>query len=374
MRGMINPYVAGSPVRDPTMFFGRHEIMADIRHNLLDFAPSRVVVLHGQRRVGKTSILYQLRFHLPSECVTLLLDLQGMRVDGVTGLLWEVAQGVRRGLRRALRIVTPRPERQNWLQDPDGRARSFFGGVESLMEGRRLVLMFDETTLIAEKVGRGILEERAFSIFADLMTRYSFMDFVFSLGSEPSLMEQELSGLPRPIVYREVGFLEREAARELIVEPVRGVVEYEPQAVERILKLTSGQPYYTQLLCHELFNYVSAGGRRKVGVADVEAVLPRVVEVATAQLHYLWDRTPPTAREVLFVLAEAVQRGVMVSTRSHLERLLAGHDPSDVQDALDNLSKRYIITGRPPFSFRVDLFRRWILQHGGERVASLRRS
>ncbi len=364
MKEAINPYVAGSPVRDPAMFFGRRQVMAEIRHNLLDFAPSRVIVLHGQRRIGKTSILYQLRFHLPADCVTLLLDLQGMRIDGLGGLLWEVAQGVRRGLRRALRIVTPRPERQNWLDDPGGRARSFFGGVGTLLGGRRLVLMFDETTLIAEKVGQGTLEKRTFALFADLMARYEFLDFVFSLGSEPMLMERDMSSLPRPVVYQEISFLEREAAHALIVEPVRDILNYEPAAVEHILSLTSGQPYYTQLLCHELFNHVLADGRRTVRVDDIETILPRVVDMATAQLHYVWSKTPPAARSVLLALAQAARGGKPVQTISHLEELLPNQDK--VRDALANLSKRHIITGQPPYSFQVDLFRRWILQHGDE--------
>ena len=40
----------------------------------------------------------------------------------------------------------------------------------------------------------------------------------------------------------------------LITQPVKDYYKLEPSAVDRIFSITSGHPYFTQLLCHSLFN------------------------------------------------------------------------------------------------------------------------
>lgn len=53
-----NPYVIGPPVRNQAMFFGREELFQFIADNLRKDA--KVILLHGQRRIGKSSVLRQI--------------------------------------------------------------------------------------------------------------------------------------------------------------------------------------------------------------------------------------------------------------------------------------------------------------------------
>ncbi len=55
-----NPYSSGTPVQDEKMFFGRREDLRALREKLSSMASNKVVVLYGQRRMGKTSLIYQL--------------------------------------------------------------------------------------------------------------------------------------------------------------------------------------------------------------------------------------------------------------------------------------------------------------------------
>ena len=52
----FNPYISGEPVRQPTMFFGRDELLRRIFNAL----HQNSIMIHGQRRMGKTTLLYQL--------------------------------------------------------------------------------------------------------------------------------------------------------------------------------------------------------------------------------------------------------------------------------------------------------------------------
>src|SRR2546427_5587455 len=52
-----NPYIAGGPVHEDRMFFGREAVLAAI----LNTIHNNSVLIYGERRIGKTSILHKLR-------------------------------------------------------------------------------------------------------------------------------------------------------------------------------------------------------------------------------------------------------------------------------------------------------------------------
>ena len=60
----VNPYIAGSPITGTEMFYGREDVFSFIKRNLTGLHRDTPIVLYGQRRTGKTSVLYQLHRHL----------------------------------------------------------------------------------------------------------------------------------------------------------------------------------------------------------------------------------------------------------------------------------------------------------------------
>ena len=60
-----NPYIAGKALGDERGFFGREDVFRMVR-DALSSQDQNAIVLFGQRRIGKTSILLQMRRRLPS--------------------------------------------------------------------------------------------------------------------------------------------------------------------------------------------------------------------------------------------------------------------------------------------------------------------
>ncbi|MFN2206829.1 MAG: hypothetical protein ACK2UT_13005, partial [Candidatus Promineifilaceae bacterium] len=60
---LSNPYIAGNPVRGDAFFVGRTAILRDVQE-LLRNPDTNAIVLYGQRRIGKTSILFELEQRL----------------------------------------------------------------------------------------------------------------------------------------------------------------------------------------------------------------------------------------------------------------------------------------------------------------------
>ena len=72
-----NPYVAGNPVRDPASFFGREDVLDEIRSAFQNGTKS--VILHGARRTGKTSLLYRIADGaLGPKYTPVYVDMQGL--------------------------------------------------------------------------------------------------------------------------------------------------------------------------------------------------------------------------------------------------------------------------------------------------------
>lgn len=70
----VNPYVAGNPVRGKN-FFGRADILERVAQELRNPGTS-AIVLFGQRRIGKTTVLLRLQETLPKdEFLPVLFDL-----------------------------------------------------------------------------------------------------------------------------------------------------------------------------------------------------------------------------------------------------------------------------------------------------------
>jgi hypothetical protein len=79
-----NPFIFGNPVdeRNASVFAGRQDMARQIEESLLGARQSPALLLHGPRRMGKSSILKQLPRLLGPDFAPALLDCQNPAVAG----------------------------------------------------------------------------------------------------------------------------------------------------------------------------------------------------------------------------------------------------------------------------------------------------
>ncbi|MBN1994233.1 MAG: PD40 domain-containing protein [Anaerolineae bacterium] len=366
---IVNPYIAGSPVKDSAMFFGRDDVYAWLRQHLRGEYQDNAIVLYGERRAGKTSVLYHMPDKLGDDTyVPVLLDLQGMGLEGMDGLLWEMARKIGLALRRVEGLPQlDRPDRRDFEAHPRHHFEEvFLPPIIEALKPRRLLLMFDETNRLEERVQAGELPDSIFDYLRSLIQGTNHLNFIFALGSRVE-EARDSSQLFNLAVYRKISFLERDFAEDLITGPVAKYYTYTPAAIERILRLTSGQPYYTQLLCHNLFTRWTERKPEQLDAADVDAVLSDVIEQATPNLQFIWDDSAPVEQALLAALAHVAPQhkgGVM---RRNLERTLRSAKfyppPGEVTTGLKRLFERDIINSQEPYEFRIELIQQWLRQY-----------
>ena len=374
-----NPYIAGSPVTGPEMFFGREDVFTFVRQALTGQHRDHVLVLYGQRRTGKTSVLYQMSRHLGERYVCIFIDLHGLALNGLSGFLWELANHITRVLRRDYQISLPALDRAAFQDEPRSAfENTFLDSVWAEIGDRHLLLMLDEAIRLEEQVKAGKLDIQVFDYLRHLMQHHPRLNFLFSLGSGLEEMQKEYAFLFNVALYKKISFLDRASAEALITEPVKGGCPFHPAAVERILDVTSGHPYFIQLICHSLFNRCQGAGG--VTLPDVEGVLDEAVERGLAVLKHVWEDSTPGEKAVLAALAAAPgasrtgDPAQSDSVRVPLTRSEASSGEiiqtwaergvtlpeSEAARAVRSLVARDVIAGAGAYAFTVDLMRLWV--------------
>jgi len=362
---MINPYIAGNPVTGEEMFFGREDVFTFIRQTLRGKHRDQVIVLYGQRRTGKTSILYQMHRNLDRRYLCIFIDLHGLSMESEAMFLWELANQIRRVLGRDHGIELPQPDRGAFQADPRRYfANDFLDQAWQVVGDRHILLMLDEAVRLQEQVQTGRLDNAIFEYLRHLMQHYEQLNFLFSLGSGLEQMEKEYAFLFNVALYKKISFLERPAAVELITQPAKAYYQVASPAVDRILEVTAGHPYYTQLLCHSLFNRWRQQGGLVVEVSDVEAVQEEVVERGLAVLKHTWEDSTPGEKAVVAGLAAAMGERNRPVGRSEAtqawERLDVTLPADETAKAMKSLTARDIISGDEQVKFAVDLQHYWV--------------
>ena len=150
-----NPYIAGNPVYGDADFFGRADILRDAER-ILAGRGQNAFILFGQRRIGKTSILLQLRHSLPAGQYTVIYqDLQDWARQPMRVMLADLADEITDELEL--------PE-HNLDFDDQGRVfqKNFLPKVYETFsrQTQQLVLLFDEFDVL-DVVQRERLSENA---------------------------------------------------------------------------------------------------------------------------------------------------------------------------------------------------------------------
>ncbi len=339
-----NPYVTGAPLRpDSPLFVGRAEELALLRAALVKGSESPAVVLTGPKRMGKTSLLYRMQAALGDSFAPVYLDMQGMGfAPGIGGLLADMAGEVARtlGLNGAPATVD--------THNPDFFTHDFLPRVRAALGGRRLLLLLDEFEELDARVQRGLLPDEFFAYLRHLMQHQAQVAWVFvgtqALATLPAAHWAELfSGA----IHRAVGLLDEANAARLIVEPVRGFLEYDDLAVDKILRLTAGHPYFVQVLCHAVIFDANRERRMVVTADEVETAVARTLEMSEAHLLSLWRELAP-------------------AERAAVREVALGQSPAAADDVmLAGLARRGVLVpsgGPGAYRFAIELQRRWVAQ------------
>jgi hypothetical protein len=364
------PYVTGTPLRSGEMFVGRQDVFAFVREHLVGTFQNNVIVLHGQRRTGKTSILYRLQDLLSDSHVGVLVDMQGTAARGIADFLYALSDDIVYALENH-DIFVQLPQRDEYEDSPEFTFRArFLRTVINALDHRNLLLMFDEFEELQKRVEDGRLEPEVFPFLRNLMQHEPRLDFIFSGTHKLEELGAEYwSILFNIAAYKQITFLDSPQVRRLVTEPVEAYgMEYDPLAIDRIIQVTAGHPYFTQVICHEMVAFHNEVERSYMTASCVDQVLERIIERGEAHFKYIWAGATTDEQYVMLALADLLPDPEATATPVQVTEDLKRRGRNLAEDGLLNALARLLAKDLVTrsglqsnlYRFKIDLVRRWI--------------
>ncbi len=322
------------------------------------------LVIYGQRRIGKSSILLHLRERLPHSLLPVYLNLQQLMADTTGGFLRAVGNEIVKQLGDKLADPPAPPSAEEFDREPFLSLNQLLDEIERrLATGQRVLLSFDEFEELEQRVRAGRIEKEIFAYLRGVtQTGRGFALLFAGLHTLEQMTREYWNPFFQSVQTVRIGYLSELDARQLITDPIdRFPLAYDEEAIDRITEVTNAHPYLAQSVCHNLVNRLNDPLYRsnRATAEDVDAVLERTLESSGYYFDdYVWGWSNPDERLALALIAEAGDEANFAVVEKHLGREAA-------LKATQSLVSRDIIAERTErddliFRFRIPLSRMWV--------------
>lgn len=395
-----SPYVYARVLDEKTenVFFGRSSAIQQIRSAISRHSASTIVLVEGNRRIGKTSLLkFFIRHYLPSDKVPVFINFQ--EFDGESGSTArpgiptrKVFEGMAKELVDSAMRAFPGLELPELGKAPEGnpfRMKVYSAAATSLIDPeapfasfrqlaeiiriqiqpKSLLLIFDEFDRLQEGIESGITSDQVPENLRHLFQSWNDVSGIFTGSRTIRRLRQDywniLFGLGETV---RLSGLDLDEARGLIVEPVKGRLVFAPKAVDEICRLTARQPLIIQGICERIFRECSKSGRRSIDFSMVETIASKFAE-ENEHFESIWSYVGSDRKRLITFLIDQQEATTGGATFEQLQDLLEEcrlrisvrelhGDLEDLED-LEVIGKQQQ-TGIARYRIEIPLFARWL--------------
>jgi type I restriction enzyme M protein len=172
----------------------------------------------------------------------------------------------------------------------------------------------------------------------------------------------------------EISFLDPIAASKLITKPIDEQAAYSPEAVERVLQLTAGHPYFVQMVCHNIVNRLNERQTTYVTLGIVEDSAQETLISADGHFRFMFESSGSAANQaVLVYIASSISLPTsnealalpLYDIETFVETYRIPLERYELEDNLNEMARRDLITiygslDKRSYGFKIDLVRQWI--------------
>lgn len=396
-----NPYAPiadGGPVPlNSPMFFGREEFITSIVDSIIK-SQSKQIIIYGQKRCGKSSVMLHLKEKLEATGKTFcVLFSLGDIIQNLTeaSFYYKILSSIQDELenlefegRTIPDIQFPNAEDFK-KEDMDNPLNTFtkymsrFKRVCKVTEGweeKNLVVMIDEFTYLYTEIKKEHISSSIMKQWKAVTQNEKSQFSVVLVGQDvvPSFKKEDYARNAFGVIQDiRLTYLQEDPARELIEKPIldeNGESRYIGNAVSRIIEYTSRNPYYIQIFCARLVDYMNRNKSIKVTEADVNDVAKSFVVGEQALEEDKFDnliRAGETEDLQEFPEDEilSILRQISISSRNigycSIDDINILGDRQQEQEIIKHLIDREVLEqkGENNYRIQVRLFQEWLLNH-----------
>jgi tetratricopeptide (TPR) repeat protein len=392
-----NPYAQwarGGMVVDKSMFFGRNEFIKKAYSAICN--NYRSYVIYGQFRSGKSSILHHLEQELKNNSQILVAEIGDvgrlMDDNSPTPLLYQMLFGILRRIHKSIqdkeRIGLPKlglfiPTSREFYGHP--APLDYFNELFDIIKEKfssyvewqevRIVVTMDEFTYLYEKIVQGKLSQDFMKNWKALLAANYFNVVLVAQDVFPKFRNKYDNAF-QTMQPERVSYLNEIDAKALIDKPIHISIDgnsesrfTEKEAIDRICELTACSPYYIQIFCNQLVDYINSEKQPYITKANVNIVKDRLLRgdkrLDNTTFTNLINDGDPSPEAILHSDLIKVLKKIAEHTKNDpycSRNKINCKTQTDINEILKDLEERDVIEthGEKGSRIRVGLFKEWL--------------
>jgi GAF domain-containing protein len=374
-----NPYVTGAAVAANSPFFGRQDIFQWVTVNIHGAEQNNVMVLFGQRRVGKSSILvqlargkygYDLRMDPAFPLVPIHIDMQGIGAQSDRDFLIDIVNKISEGMLGHPRLgkAPEVPDTKDFDRNAFNAFSQFMDSLGALMTPGMVLLMFDEFEVLDRKVSEGHFSVGVFGLLRHQMQYNPSVGFILAGSRLLEGTSKEYIGLISTFtLQKEVSYLDKQDANDLVCVPLKDKVFFEEAAVEELVYVTNGHPLLLQTFCHEVIHQMNLHNYTNfISLEDANKVINKQAHNSTLCL-FIMNELDKAEKDLITEIANRNEEGQQWVPESRVRaQVQPNHSDQQITDSLQHLITRRLIertsspAGESGYRVTIPFLSRWI--------------
>jgi len=285
----FNPYQAGEPIIEQEKFYGRTVELDKIKSML----QSGSVIVHGERRIGKTSILRHIEQTIDGKFIPCFVQLGDATEDT---FFRKIREGIATGCNRA-GILTNDLLMETQHDGYDGLnlrddIKLIIDRVKEADQDEKLLVIIDEVDVTNSFPS--YIQESIRAIAQDFTQSLKFLvaGTYIQEAEDKDLSSARPSAWYNAFRHIEIEPFGEEEACELIKRSVGKAYRYSSKAVDYILAQSLKRPYVIQLICYHIIEHMKIRRKTQIKLEDAEIAFSEAVKEFHTRLKNLWVRLP----------------------------------------------------------------------------------
>jgi len=382
----LQPYDL-EPVDNENKLIGRENILSRLKSMAGDKIGSSYI--YGQRRVGKTSIVKTLLNSISSDSLFVIYIEAGDWNDAqnpfksMDTLGKKICKKIQSSRKKFKQI--PLPE----FSGSFNNITEFLDQVNEIDESFRVLIILDEF----DRISRELFERgeigKSFVLTIRSISNRSQFGFILVGGEKMEFILSQWQEFNKFKPVRVDYFSKEEDWKDftqLVKKPVSGILEITDKAIEYIFNKTSGNPYFTKIICIELYNLMMTN--RDVHVTTVEAnnaskIARNNTNIGATDFSHFWEdgikgrvekeeETSIKRRKILIIISNLLKNEKLTTKSNIVDNALEYDlDKEEVERYLQEFEQRKILQySGNRYEFYVNFFEEWLLDGGIDKIIS----
>ncbi len=381
------PLAEGGPVTDKAMFYGRDEYIENIVNSLIT-SSAKSIIIYGQKRSGKSSVLHHLKKYLLQKENAFCIDFSmGEIIENLNSISFynKILNKIEEELENLEMegYNTPSFYKPNILELKESPTdifneslRKFNKSLNSLegWRSRKLVILIDEFTYVYTSIEKNELSSNFMKSWKAFIEKNYFSAVLIGQDVAPKFKQK----YPNEFGVTEdkrLTYLSEEDARKLIEEPIwdreRDSSRYIGKAINKIIDYTACSPYYLQMFCARVVDYMNRKKAISVTESDVEEIANSFIEGAECLSKDKFDNlfTAGDADIEAFDLNDVEDVLIQIAKKTNIGSCsredinIENREKKVIDDILNDLVSREVIQQKENFyQIKVGLFKKWLLK------------